>query len=422
MVIVMPRKATRSAQGAGGIYKRADGRWEGKYTLGRDPGTGKQIRRSVYGKTQKEVTQKLQKALTAISEGTYMEPSKMTVGQWLNVWIEDYCVDVKPRTLDKYRSTIKNRLIPYLGKMKLSALSTHHIQHVYNGLWRGEEGFNQLSPKSIRDTHGTLHRALEQAVELNYIRTNPSDRCKLPRVEKAEIKALETKQLSAFLKAIEGNRYERLFAVDLFTGLRMGEILALSWDCIDFKKGTLRVYRQLHQVKGQYIYGSLKNDKPRSLMLAQVVLDQLRRQRAEQRRWKLAAGSAWMNDDDLVFTDEIGRHLSPNTVRSALHRVTDPMGLEGFRFHDLRHSYAVASLQAGDDLKTLQSNLGHHTAAFTMEVYGHVTESMQQASARRMDSFVSSLSKGGFRTIPGTLKGSRPKASSAKSSSVVIAL
>lgn len=422
MVIVMPRRANRAAQGAGGIYKRADGRWEGKYTLGRDPGTGKQIRRSVYGKTQKEVTQKLQKALTAISEGTYMEPSKITVGQWLDIWLKEYCVDVKPRTLDKYRSTIKNRLTPHLGKVKLSALSAHHIQHVYNGLWRGEEGFNQLSPKSIRDTHGTLHRALEQAVELNYIRTNPSDRCKLPRASQRQIEPLDAKQIKAFLSAIKGNRYERLFTVDLFTGLRMGEALALSWDCIDFKSGTLRVYRQLHQVKGQYMFGTLKNDKPRTLMVAQIVLDALKEQRALQRRWRLAAGSAWMNDDDLVFTDEIGRHLSPNTVRSALHRITDPMGLEGFRFHDLRHSYAVASLQAGDDLKTLQSNLGHHTAAFTMEVYGHVTESMQQASARRMDSFVSSLSKGGFRTIPGTLKGSRPKASAAKSSSVVIAL
>ena len=388
----MPSKATRSEQGAGGIYKRADGRWEGKYTLGRDPGTGKQIRRSVYGKTQKEVTQKLQKALTAISEGTYMEPSKMTVGQWLDIWLKEYCVDVKPRTLDKYRSTIKNRLTPHLGRVKLSALSTHHIQHVYNGLWRGEEGFNQLSPKSIRDTHGTLHRALEQAVELNYIRTNPSDRCKLPRASQRQIDPLDAKQIKTFLSAIKGNRYERLFTVDLFTGLRMGEILALSWDCIDFDKGTLRVYRQLHQVKGQYFYGTLKNDKPRSLTVAPSVLEVLKEQRAQQRLWKMAAGAVWENGEDLVFTDEIGRHLSPNSVRTALHRITKRIGVEGFRFHDLRHSYAVASLQAGDDLKTLQSNLGHHTAAFAMEVYGHCTEEMQQASASRMERFINGVS------------------------------
>ena len=360
--------------------------------MGRDPGTGKQIQKSIYGKTQKEVRQRLQQTTTAIDEGVYVAPSKLSVEQWLNTWLEDFCVDVKPRTLDKYRSTVKVRLVPHLGKIKLCDLSTHHIQHVYNSFLRGADGFRQLSTKSIRDTHGTLHRALQQAVELDYIKINPSDRCKLPRIEKTDIKPMETQQIGAFLHAIKGNRYERLFTVDLFTGLRMGEILALSWDCIDFEKGMLRVYRQLHQVKGQYIYGTLKNDKPRSLAIAPSVLEVLKEQRAQQRLWKMAAGAIWENGEDLIFTDEIGRHLSPNSVRTALHKITEQIGIEGFRFHDLRHSYAVASLQAGDDLKTLQSNLGHHTAAFTMEVYGHCTEEMQQASASRMERFINGVS------------------------------
>lgn len=388
----MPRKTTRNAQGGGTIRQRKDGTWEARFTLGRDPGTGKQIQKSIYGKTQKEVRQRLQQTTTAIDEGVYVAPSKLSVEQWLNTWLEDFCVDVKPRTLDKYRSTVKVRLVPYLGRIKLCDLSTHHIQHVYNSFLRGADGFRQLSTKSIRDTHGTLHRALQQAVELDYIKINPSDRCKLPRIEKTDIRPMESQQIGAFLREIKGNRYERLFTVDLFTGLRMGEILALSWDCIDFEKGTLRVYRQLHQVKGQYFYGTLKNDKPRSLTVAPSVLEVLKEQRAQQRLWKMAAGAVWENGEDLVFTDEIGRHLSPNSVRTALHRITERIGVEGFRFHDLRHSYAVASLQAGDDLKTLQSNLGHHTAAFTMEVYGHCTEEMQQASASRMERFINGVS------------------------------
>lgn len=388
----MPRKkTTRNAQGSGTIRQRKDGTWEGRYTLGRDPGTGKQIQKSVYGKTQREVRQSLQQITTAIDEGVYVAPSKLSVEQWLNMWLEDYCVDVKPRTLDKYRSTVKVRLVPHLGKIKLSDLSTHHIQHVYNGFLRGADGFRQLSTKSIRDTHGTLHRALQQAVELDYIKINPSDRCRLPRIEKTDIKPMDSQQIGAFLHVIKGNRYERLFMVDLFTGLRMGEILALSWDCVDFDKGTLRVYRQLHQVKGRYIFGTLKNDKPRALTVAPSVLEVLKEQRAQQRLWKMAAGSVWENTEDLVFTNEIGGHLSPNSVRTALHRCTEIIGVEGFRFHDLRHSYAVTSLQAGDDLKTLQSNLGHHTAAFTMDVYGHVTQEMQQQSAARMERFISGI-------------------------------
>lgn len=388
----MPRKkTTRNAQGGGTIRQRKDGTWEGRYTLGRDPGTGKQVQKSVYGKTQKEVRQRLQQITTAIDEGVYVAPSKLSVEQWLNMWLEDYCVDVKPRTLDKYRSTVKVRLVPHLGKIKLSDLTTHHIQHVYNGFLRGADGFRQLSTKSIRDTHGTLHRALQQAVELDYIKINPSDRCRLPRIEKTDIKPMDSQQIGAFLHAIKGNRYERLFMVDLFTGLRMGEILALSWDCVDFDKGTLRVYRQLHQVEGRYIFGTLKNDKPRALTVAPSVLEVLKEQRAQQRLWKMAAGSVWENTEDLVFTNEIGGHLSPNSVRIALHICTERIGVEGFRFHDLRHSYAVTSLQAGDDLKTLQSNLGHHTAAFTMDVYGHVTQEMQQQSAARMERFISGI-------------------------------
>lgn len=388
----MPRKkTTRNAQGGGTIRQRKDGTWEGRYTLGRDPGTGKQIQKSVYGKTQREVRQSLQQITTAIDEGVYVAPSKLSVEQWLNMWLEDYCVDVKPRTLDKYRSTVKVRLVPHLGKIKLSDLSVHHIQHVYNGFLRGADGLRQLSTKSIRDTHGTLHRALQQAVELDYIKINPSDRCRLPRIEKTDIKPMDSQQIGAFLHVIKGNRYERLFMVDLFTGLRMGEILALSWDCVDFDKGTLRVYRQLHQVKGRYIFGTLKNDKPRALTVAPSVLEVLKEQRAQQRLWKMAAGPVWENTENLVFTNEIGGHLSPNSVRTALHRCTESIGVEGFRFHDLRHSYAVTSLQAGDDLKTLQSNLGHHTAAFTMDVYGHVTQEMQQQSAARMERFISGI-------------------------------
>lgn len=395
----MAKKDERGAQGAGNlrphIVKR-NGKeykyWEGRYTVGRDPGTGKQIQKSISGKTQKEVRQKLDKVKTTVDEGTYVEPDKQTVKQWLNVWLDEYCIDVKPRTLDKYRSTINIRLIPHIGSIKLQDLAPHHIQRVYNGFLRGTKGFRKLSTKSIRDTHGTLHHALQQAVKLDYIRTNPSDRCTLPRIEKKDIRPMESQQISAFLRAAQGNRFERLFKVDIFTGMRMGEILALSWDCIDFDKGTVRIYRQLHQVKGKYIFGTLKNDKPRALTVAPTVLEALKEQRAQQRCWKLAAGSMWEDKDGLVFTNEFGRHLSPNTVRADLHRITESLGIENFRFHDLRHSYAVASLQAGDDLKTLQSNLGHHTAAFTMDVYGHCTQEMQQQSAARMEQFISGVS------------------------------
>jgi len=388
----MPRKKSRSAAGSGTIRQRKDGSWEGRYTVGTDPITGKQIQKSIYGKRQAEVRKRLQQICAEIDDGTYIAPSKISVEQWLNTWLEDYCVDVKPRTIEKYSSTVRNRLIPYLGKVKLCDLSTHHIQHVYNAFLRGSDGFKQLSTKSIRDTHGTLHRALEQAVDLNMIKANPSNKCKLPRIEKTEIQPMDGLQIGSFLQSIKGNRFEFLYLVDLFTGMRLGEILALSWNCIDYERGTIRIYRKLHQLKRCYEFGSLKNDKPRAIAVAPYVLEVLKEQRKRQALWQLNAGAVWKNKENLIFTDEIGNHLCSNTVRNTLKRITQDMGLSSFRFHDLRHSYAVASLQAGDDIKTLQQNLGHYTAAFTMDVYGHCTEQMRQASAARMESFIKGVS------------------------------
>lgn len=388
----MPRKASRNAQGGGTIRQRPDGRWEARYTVGRDPGTGKQIQRSIYGATQKEVRQRLQQITMDIDEGTYTAPSRLTVEEWLNTWLNDYLLDVKPRTIQKYSSTVRNRLVPNLGKIKLRDLSARRIQHLYNAFYRGTDGLRQLSPKSIHDTHGTLHRALQQAVEIGLIKVNPSDVCKLPRVEKTEIQPMNSAQISDFLRRIEGHPFELIYRIDLFTGMRMGEILGLSWDCIDWKSGAVRIYRQLHQIKGGYEFGALKNDKPRTITVAPSVLEAFRQQRARQRQWRLVAGSAWSNPDDLVFTNEIGMHVARGTVFNGYKRIVQDMGAPSLRFHDLRHSYAVASLQAGDDIKTLQHNLGHYTASFTMDVYGHCTEEMQQQSASRMEGFIKAVS------------------------------
>ena len=378
----------KAANGCGSIRLRADGRYEGIYTVGHDPITGKLIRKSVYGKTQKECAKKLREAISAVDAGTYVEPSKMTVEQWLNTWLAEYCKDIKMRTLDKYRSTVRIHLIPALGRIKLSALNKIQVQQAINRLGEGD---NPLAAKSIHDAHGILHRALQQAVEIEIIAKNPSDNCKMPRVVKKEIKPMDKQQIGVFIEEIKASRFGNVFMFDLLTGLRMGEMLALSWDCVDFEKSTLRIYRQLHQVKDRYVFGTLKNDKPRFVPLPASALELLRKQQAQQRIWKLAAGALWENSDDLVFTNEVGRHLAPNTVRAELSRVTERMNLEGFRFHDLRHSYATLCLSEGVDIKTLQSNLGHHTPAFTMEQYGHCTDEMKQASANRLESFVQSV-------------------------------
>ena len=144
----------KAANGSGTIRLRLDGRYEGIYTVGRDPGTGKLIRKSVYAKTQAECRKKLHAAINAVDTGTYIEPSKMTVEQWLNTWLDEYCKAIKMRTMDKYRSTVRLHLIPALGKVKLSALNKIQVQQAFN---RMGEGDKLLAPKSIHDAHGILH-------------------------------------------------------------------------------------------------------------------------------------------------------------------------------------------------------------------------------------------------------------------------
>jgi integrase len=393
----MSRKA---ASGTGTIRKKTVARsgkeytyWEARYTEGVDPGTGKQIQRSISGKTQKEVSQKLKAATAALDAGTYTAPSKMTVGEWLDIWAKDYLGGVKPRTVDNYRAVIRNHIKPALGAVKLEALNAHAIQGFYNGLGDERDGKAGLSPKSVKNVHGVLHKALQQAVKVNYIRFNPAEACELPRIERPELNPLDDDQIAAFLQAIKGHRFETLFAVTLFTGMREGEVLGLKWDRINFKDGTLTVDQQLQQgrVSGrEYQLVSTKNGKGRTVTPASFIMGVLKRHRASQSEARLKAGELW-EDSGFVFTDELGHHLTQPTVYSSFKRVVARIGRPDARFHDLRHSYAVATIRSGDDIKTVQGNLGHATAAFTLDVYGHVTNQMKRESAARMDSYIKSV-------------------------------
>lgn len=389
--------ARKAAAGSGTIRKKTITRngkeytyWEARYTSGYDPGTGKQIQRSITGKTQKEVAKKLKEATTAIDTGTYTAPSKMTVGQWLDIWTEEYLGGVKPRTVDNYKGVVKSRIKPGLGAVKLEALTPHTIQSYYNGLTK--EG---LAPKTVKNIHGILHKALQQAVSSSYIRTNPADSCILPRPVRKELKPLDEDMITAFLKAVQGHQFGELFTITLFTGMREGEALGLLWDCVDLDKGTITIDKQLQLIRGsrgQYQMVPTKNSKGRTISIAPYVVTTLRQVKRKQLENRLQYGQCW-EDSGFVFTDDLGHHLSASSVYKSFKRVMEDIGSPETRFHDLRHSYAVASIKSGDDIKTVQENLGHATAAFTLDVYGHVTEKMKQESAARMEQFIKAVNK-----------------------------
>lgn len=381
--------ATKKANGSGYIRKRPDGRWEGVYCNGYNPKTGKLIRKSVYGKTQKEVRQALSKIASEIDDGTHAEPSKMKVSQWLDEWLSSYAMNIKPATRSAYEEHIRVHIKPALGDISLKQLSTRDIQQLYTSLLKERE----LSSKTVRNIHGVLHRTLEQAKLLGYVKVNPADAAVPPRVEKKQVEAMDAEDVGKFLAAIRGSKYEYPLFVAVFTGLRQGELLGLTWDCVDFEHGLLLINKQHNRVKGdtEFRFASLKNDKARVLTVADEVMEVLKLQKKRQEAWAATLGDGWANPDHLVFTTEFGRYINNKILYQNFKRIMKKLGKPDLRFHDLRHTYAVNSLRAGDDIKTVQENLGHATASFTLSTYAHATPGMKKESAKRMTEFIRSV-------------------------------
>lgn len=378
----MARKATRAAQGSGTIRQRPDGRWEARYTVGRDPGTGKQIQRSVYGATQKEVRQKLQRAAVELDEGTYTPPSQLTVKQWLEIWLEEYTRSLKSSSVANYRRYARLHIMPTIGTVKLNQLSPHLIQRAYNGMLEAGK-----SAATVSYTHRVLHRALEQAKALGYIKHNPAHPCELPRAEPTKITPLTDDEARAFLTAAAASPYACFFRVALLTGMRLSELLGLPWDNVDFARQTILVDRQLQQPNTEapgYQISPPKTDKPRIISPAPEVFSLLQTHRRDQLEQRIAAGSLWREQGlgDLVFRNAMGGHYCHHTIHMAFKQC-----ISGHRFHDLRHTAAVNALRAGLNPKTVSDLLGHSSVAFTLDVYCSFARDMQREGAALMQNF-----------------------------------
>lgn len=411
-------KDTRRAKGTGNIRKRTvtrDGKtytfWEAAVTIGYDAGSGQQIRKTYTGKTQKEVRDKMQAAAVAVQNGDYFEPTKMTVAAWLDTWLSEYSADWKYKTKEKYETVCRIHLKPSFGATKLSMLTTPQIQRFYNELARSgkvikkknadgkiEERREPMSPKSIRLVHGVLSKALNTAVKVGYLRHNPAELCTTPKLEKKEICPLTDAQIKEFMALCDKEEYGRVYKLILFTGLREGEALGLTWDCVDFARNELKINKQLQRQGNSDVLVSLKNSKPRYLSAPAFVMQLLKDERIHQLEQRLAAGEAWRGwssqeemKTSLVFLKADGSNITSAALYQRYKHLAEKIGAPDSRVHDLRHTYAVLSLQNGDNVKTVQDNLGHATVAFTLDVYGHVSEKMREDSAARMQAYFENL-------------------------------
>ena len=376
--------AKRRANGEGNIRKRKDGRWEGRYTAGHNPTTGKVIYKNVLGKTQAEVKEKLKKAIEETKGLDIAKAESYTVGQWMDVWYEYYAkIKVRVSSHKTYEGYIKNHIKPSIGNVPLTKLTTLDLQMMYQKLLTGGrvdrlESQNQpkgLSAKTVRNLNQIISSAMKLAMEQKLIAHNPADGCALPRVEHREMKTLPAEQLAAFLNEAKKTGTYEMYYLDLATGMRRGELLGLKWEDIDFDHGVIHIRRQVARLNGTVQEAPLKTKNSyRNISIGADAVELLKQK-------KIADNGKSV----YVFPSPTGGPLAPDSVLHMLHRVLERAGLPKIRFHDLRHTFATLALQNGVDIKTVSGMLGHFSAGFTLDTYAHVTTAAQKEAANTMD-------------------------------------
>ena len=327
----------RRANGEGNIRKRKDGRWEGRYTVGHDPETGKAIIKNVLGKTQTEVKEKLKRAIEENVGIDYGRAKTYTVGSWLEVWMENYAkVKLRPSTFKTSQGFLKNHIKPQIGGIPLADLTSLDLQRFYKHLLDGgrvdrieaKKKPKGLAPKTVRNIHQMIGSAYNLAMEQKLVTRNPTQGCALPKVEHKEMKTLTADQLSAFFQEAKDSGVYELYYLDLATGLRRGELLGLKWTDVDLDRGVLKIQRAISRQNGKVVEAPLKTKNAyRTLPLSADAIDVLKMQKCK------VGNSEW------VFPSPSGGPMSPDSVLHMLQRVLKRAGLPRIRFHDLRHPY-----------------------------------------------------------------------------------
>jgi len=381
--------AKRRGNGEGSIRKRKDGRWEGRYTAGYDPDTGKPLSRNVLGKTQAEVREKLKTSIKDTEGIDIRRAEQYTVAEWLRVWFETYSQpSVRPTTADYYQNFMENHIIPNIGDTLIGKLTSLEIQQMYNkiktsGRVQRYKNMTDLSVSNrlVRGVHMLLHQCLGQAVKERLISQNPTNGCKIPPKEKAEMKIIPPEQIGVYLKAAEERGLLAMFYLELTTGLRRGELLALLWSDLYIEKRAISITKQVVARKGELTVNVPKTQNSiRTIVIPEQVVN------------LLIAEHEKHPDNPYMFPSPVtGTMYHPCTAGRIHKKLLKQAGIENMRFHDLRHTFATLALQNGVDVKTLSGMLGHYSAGFTLDTYTHVTNKMQREAAEKMGGFMSQV-------------------------------
>lgn len=357
-----PQKRHRvRANGEGSIRKRKDGTYEARVTFGFDPKTGKQIRKSFYSKTRKEVKEKLDDAIRSIRLGTGIAFSKeITSEEWFSHWLATYKNDLAANSIRNYKGIVKKYLLPCIGKTKLNKITTANLQSIINKIP------TERSTRMVEMTASVLRDSLGVAFKLGYITNNPALNLILPKKKTQQKgRALTQEQEKSFVNALENSPLRSLLLTYLYTGMRRGEALALTWSDIDFDNNIIRVHSNASQnynkVTKETEYGIHNTKTISSIRIVPL-----------SNRCKEILEPLKSNLSEFVFPAVNGKLMDINAAGREFKAIMTSIGLNEFTLHSLRHTFATRCLEKGVSPKVVQFWLGHASSDTTMDIYAHV--------------------------------------------------
>lgn len=327
------------------------------------------------------------KARVSLGNRDYVPPTKLTVGEYLNTWINAHARKIKPTTLNRYRELIDNYLVPRLGTIKLQDLRPLHVEQFYNSMadLPGKSG-RKLSPRTASQAGAILKTALKQAVEVeNLITVNPASRVRLPKSNSNTPTPFTLNELKQFLTVASSHRLYFFFRLSAYTGARRGELLALRWSDFDGKTITISKNRTMagNEVVEQ---NSTKggNNGQRRVTLDSETIEQFKEHRSKQldEAKEFLKLGAW-NNTGYVFVQENGLPLGIKTVSDLYKKLIKRAGLRPNRLHDQRHLHATELLRLGEPLHVVAQRLGHRDAMVTATIYAHVTNEQAETASER---------------------------------------
>ncbi len=377
----------KNGNNEGSVYKDKQGHWRGQVRIPTADGTVK--RKYFYGKTKKEVTNKVNELLQQLRTNTYIEPCKMTLYDWLCTWYESYCTDIRMTTKVNYQTYIHRHIKESIGGYKLCDLNTLIIQQFYNEKVKSGklDGSGGLSAKTMKNLHNMLHKALNQAVYLGMIPKNPSDLAVLPKRKKVEMRYFLPEDQKRLQEVIKGDKLEMAILLDLYTGMRQGELLGLMWDNVhieDKGQSYVRVTQTLNRIKNPdenspnktilTICEPKTRHSIRTIPLLPEIAEKLNHYHEQQTSYLHSIG---LPPAKFVFTSTTGTPIEPRDFQRDFKKILVQNGLPIVNVHGIRHTFATRSLESGMSVKTLSKILGHSSVGFTLDVYAHVTERLK---------------------------------------------